>query len=74
VNDCEIDWCDLDPEFEGEGGDGFAYDSSDCDAEWDTNTEVELLGDSAVADYDTEEEEAAAAWSARYQGFCRHPN
>ena len=57
VNDDEICWSDLDPEFECTGGDGYDYDSASAD------DEVELLGDSEDADWDTpdEEEEAAVA-------------
>ena len=49
VNDDEICWSDLDPEFECTGGDGYEYDDAECNS----GDEVELLGDSEDADWDT---------------------
>ena len=62
VNDDEIAWHDLDAEYECTGGDGYEYDSAECNS----HDEVELLGDSEDADYDTpdENEEAAAVAAA----------
>jgi hypothetical protein len=57
VNEGEIDWDDLDPHFDGEGGDGYYYGDSDCEAERDSDHEVELLGDLEDADWDTPHEE-----------------
>ena len=59
VNEGEIDWDDLDPEHDCHGGDGYEYDDAECNS----GDEVELLGDSEDADYETpdEEEEAAVA-------------
>ena len=54
VDEGEICWHDLDPEYDVEGGEGHDYSDAECNS----GEEVELLGDSEDADYDTPDEEA----------------